>query len=59
MHFIEFTGLQLGLCKLLRKGQWGRGAGGRATALWSLLWTIQDLVLAMSSYLFAVLNPKM
>lgn len=31
-------------------GGWGWGSGGRATMLWSLLWTIQDLVLAMSSY---------
>lgn len=30
-------------------GGWG-GSGGRATVLWSLLWTVQDLVLAMSSY---------
>ena len=37
-------------CAERGSGGGGGGSGDRATALWSLLWTIQDLVLAMSSY---------
>lgn len=49
VHFIEFTSLQLGLCKL-RQERAGVGAEGPPPLVRSLLWTVQDLVLAMSSY---------
>lgn len=49
MHFTGLTSLQPGLCKL-RQERAGVGAEGPPPLVRSLLRTVQDLVLAMSSY---------
>ena len=49
VHFTGLTSLQPGLCKL-RQERAGVGAEGPPPLVRSLLRTVQDLVLAMSSY---------